>query len=103
MSACCLSCPRITALDAQNTAIVTCFQEFFRILLELNRLEQSDAPDAVNFVSRGIRNNGVSASIRPIDGVEPAKAGTLSVALGGQGGAGETFLQPFPYYCGRDV
>ncbi len=45
----------------------------------------------------------VSARIRPIEGVAPAKAGTLSVALGGQGVAGERFLQPFPYYCGRDV
>ena len=71
--------------------------------LELNRLEQSDSADAINFVSRTVRNNGVSARVRPIDGLEPARAGTLSVALGGQGGACETFLQPFPYYCGRDV
>jgi hypothetical protein len=71
--------------------------------LELNRLEVSSAPDAINFVSRTIRNNGVSARVRRIEGLEPADAGTLSVALGGQGGAGESFLQPFPYYCGRDV
>src|ERR1700690_4105336 len=71
--------------------------------LELNRMEQSNAPDAVNFVSRTTQNNGVSAKIRPIDGLVPAEAGTLSVALGGEGGAAETFLQPYPYYCGRDV
>lgn len=71
--------------------------------LELNRLDQSDAKDAVNFVSRTARNNGVSARIRPIPDLAPAAAGTITVALGGQGGAGEAFLQPFPYYCGRDV
>lgn len=71
--------------------------------LELNRLEVSDARDAVNFVSRTTRNNGVSARVRRTVGLEPAKAGTLSVALGGQGGAGQTFVQPRPYYCGRDV
>jgi len=71
--------------------------------LELNRLQPSDAPDAINFVSRTTRNNGVSARVQPIRGVEPADAGPLSVALGGQGGAAETFLQPRPYYCGRDV
>jgi len=71
--------------------------------LELNAMEQSDAPDAINFVSRTTQNNGVSARIRPVDGLEPAEAGTLSVALGGEGGAAETFLQPYPYYCGRDV
>ena len=71
--------------------------------LELNRLEISDAPDAINFVSRTARNNGVSARVRRIPGVEPAPLGTLSVALGGQGGAAETFLQPHPYYTGYHV
>jgi len=71
--------------------------------LELNAQTISSAPEAVNFVSRTARNNGVSARILPVLGREPAPAGTVSVALGGQGGAGVAFLQPFPYYCGRDV
>ncbi len=71
--------------------------------LELNGLEKSNSPDAINFVGRAARNNGVTARVRLIAGVGPAQAGTISVALGGQGGAGVAFLQPFPYYCGRDV
>lgn len=71
--------------------------------LELNRLEQIFGADAVNFVGRAARNNGVTASVRRIPALDPAPAGTISVALGGQGGAGVAFLQPFPYYCGRDV
>lgn len=71
--------------------------------LELNALERSASLDAVNFVGRAARKNGVTARVKPIDGLAPAKAGTLTVALGGQGGAGMTFLQPFPYYCGRDI
>jgi hypothetical protein len=71
--------------------------------LELNRLEQSPAPDAVNFVGRAARNNGVTARVSRVQNLEPAPAGTVTVALGGQGGAGIAFLQPFPYYCGRDV
>lgn len=71
--------------------------------LELNRLEQSQEADAVNFVGRAARNNGVTARVRPIPNLTPAQPGTISVALGGQGGAGTAFLQPFPYYCGRDV
>ncbi|WOD16965.1 restriction endonuclease subunit S [Paraburkholderia kirstenboschensis] len=71
--------------------------------LELNRLEQSTAPGAVNFVGRAARNNGVTARVSPITGLVPAAAGTISVALGGQGGAGVAFLQPSSYYCGRDV
>jgi hypothetical protein len=71
--------------------------------LELNRLDRSSGPDAVNFVGRAARNNGVTARVRPIHNLTPAAAGTVSVALGGQGGAGVAFLQPFPFYCGRDV
>lgn len=71
--------------------------------LELNRLEQSTATDAVNFVSRAARNNGVTARVRAIAGLTPASAGTITVALNGQGGAGVAFLQPFPYYCGFHV
>ncbi len=71
--------------------------------LELNRLEPSSAPDAINFVSRAARNNGVTARVSSIAGLAPAKGGTITVALNGQGGAGVAFLQPFPYYCGFHV
>ena len=49
------------------------------------------------------KTNGVTARVKPIDDLEPAAAGNVTVALGGQGGAGVAFLQPFPFYCGRDV
>lgn len=71
--------------------------------LELNTLQHSVAQDAINFVGRAARNNGVTARVNLIPGVQPAPGGTLTVALGGQGGAGMAFLQPKPYYCGRDV
>ncbi len=71
--------------------------------LELNRLEQSSALDAINFVGRAARNNGVTARVKPIAGLSPAPAGTITVALNGQGGAGVAFLQPFPFYSGFHV
>lgn len=71
--------------------------------LELNRLSPSSSSKAVNFVGRAARNNGVTSRVAPIRGIAPAPANTLSVALGGQGGAGVAFLQSAPYYCGRDV
>ncbi|CAB3896173.1 restriction endonuclease [Achromobacter mucicolens] len=71
--------------------------------LELNALEKSSHDSSVNFVGRAARNNGVTARVAPILGVAPAAAGTLTVALGGQGGAGVAFVQPSPFYCGRDV
>ena len=71
--------------------------------LELNSLELSTEADAVNFVGRAARRNGVTARVKKIVGLAPAPAGSVTVALGGQGGAGMAFLQPFPFYCGRDV
>jgi type I restriction modification DNA specificity protein len=71
--------------------------------LELNSLELSSGSGSVNFVGRAARRNGVTATVKAIDGLEPAPAGSITVALGGQGGAGVAFLQPFPFYCGRDV
>jgi len=71
--------------------------------LELNRLEQSDLPDAINFVGRAVKNNGVTARVKPIAGVAPSAAGSITVALNGQGGAGVAFLQPFPFYSGFHV
>ena len=71
--------------------------------LELNRLDRSDDPDAVNFVGRAARNNGVTARVAPIPGLDPSPAGTLTVALNGQGGAGVAFLQPLSFYSGFHI
>lgn len=67
--------------------------------LELVRLKRD--PDGVNFVSRTSQNNGVSARVALVYGVDPDPAGTLSVALGGS--VLETFLQAEPWYSGRDM
>ncbi|MCZ4264089.1 restriction endonuclease subunit S [Erythrobacter sp. G21629-S1] len=71
--------------------------------LELNALRRSDASDAIYFVGRAARNNGITSRVARVEDVDPAEAGSITVALGGQGGAGIAFLQPFPFYCGRDV
>lgn len=71
--------------------------------LELNRLERSSSPEAINFVGRAARNNGVTARVKRISGTEPSAGGTITVALNGQGGAGVAFLQPFPFYSGFHV
>jgi hypothetical protein len=71
--------------------------------LELNRLQTVPrGGDGIAFVSRKMGDNGVSAYVAPIAGLEPAPAGELSCALGGNGVL-STFLQPEPWYCGRDV
>ncbi len=70
--------------------------------LELNRLTQSDDLDnSVNFVSRTEKNNGVSARVEIVDQKTTIEPMTITVAGGGS--VLSTFLQPVPYYTGRDV
>jgi len=70
--------------------------------LELNALEHSSPADGVAFVSRQMGRNGISAYVSPIEGVEPAPAGEISCALGGNGVL-TTYVQEADFYCGRDV
>lgn len=67
--------------------------------LELNRLTLDSG--GVNFVSRTANNNGVSAKVQRIPGLAPIKSGVLTVAGGGS--VLETFVQPEPFYSGRDL
>ena len=75
------------------------FEVVYGVNLELNKLTID--PNGLNFVSRTARNNGVSAKVKPIEGIEPIEAGVLTVAGGGS--VLETFLQPEPFYSGRDL
>lgn len=75
------------------------FEVRYGVNLELNSLRQT--LDGIAFVSRTARNNGVSARVAPIPNLMPLPAGTISVAGGGS--VMESFLQPEPYYCGRDL
>jgi hypothetical protein len=75
------------------------FDVRYGVNLELNALEQ--AAEGINFVSRTAKNNGVSARVSSVKGVDPIPAGTISVAGGGS--VMESFLQTEPYYSGRDL
>jgi hypothetical protein len=69
--------------------------------LELNRLKRVESDNGIAFVSRKMDDNGVSAFVER-NGLEPAKSGELSCALGGHGVL-STFLQERAFYTGRDV
>lgn len=75
------------------------FDVRYGVNLELNRMEWD--PEGINFVSRTARNNGVSAKVKRLSDVEPLPAGCLTVAGGGS--VLETFVQPEPFYSGRDL
>ena len=71
--------------------------------LELINLEQLSCndPNAIPFVSRTEKNNGVSAFVEKIIDIEPNPSHTLSVAVGGS--VLSTFYQPESYYTGFHI
>ncbi len=75
------------------------FDVKYGVNLELNKLTQSIS--GINFVSRTAKNNGISSKVALIKNKLPIPAGTISVAGGGS--VMESFLQPEPYYSGRDL
>ena len=79
------------------------FEINYGVNLELNSLSLCDKsnPNSVNFVSRTSKNNGVSAFVERLANIDPIPAGTISVSAGGS--VLETYLQPEPYYSGRDL
>lgn len=79
------------------------FEVKYGVNLELVNLEECSPheKDAMFFVSRTEKNNGVSAIVKRIEDVEPNPPHTISVAGGGS--VLSSFYQAYPYYSGRDL
>lgn len=89
--------------DWKEFSVSDLFNVVYGVNLELvNCVETTKSdPDAIAFVSRTESNNGVSAYVKPVSGVEPQPENTITVAGGGSVLA--TFLQTQPFYSGRDL
>lgn len=66
---------------------------------ELTYLQKD--PHGFNFVARGAKDNGISAVIRKVIGVNPFPAGSITVAVSGS--VMESFLQKKPFYTAYHV
>lgn len=67
--------------------------------LALNRVTPAvNRRDAVAYVARSHRNNGITAWVLPVPGLEPAAAGTISVCLRSRNHALAAFVQPTEFY-----
>lgn len=102
--------PLTTENDAETTleldesswedfSVESVFDLRYGVNLALNACTETN--DGVNFVSRTAINNGVSSRIAPVDGLSPQAAGLITTATGGS--VLSTFLQPHPFYSGRDL
>ena len=67
---------------------------------DLYKMQETDYTD-IAFVSRTAANNGISAYVEEIEGIEPYPAGYMTIALGGS--IGSTFVQSKPFYTGQNV
>ena len=96
-----------TSLFLNQSPALIPLQELFSVNygvnMELYKFDECKPTDfnAIPFVSRTEKNNGVSAFVEKQIDYEPNPAHTLSVAGGGSVLA--TFYQPKPYYSGRDL
>ncbi len=72
--------------------------------LHLDMLEVCDAnfEEKINYVSRTRENNGISATVKRIQTIQPFEAGLITVAGSGNSVL-ETFVQPEPFYTGFHV
>ena len=79
------------------------FDYKYGVNLELIHCQETKENDcnSVNFVARTSNNNGVVARVKLIEGLEPQKAGTLSLATSGS--VLSCFVQNEDYYSGRDL
>lgn len=67
--------------------------------LDLNKLDENE--NGVPFVNRSSNNCGVTSKVSKLDGIEPYKKGSISVALGGS--ILSAFVQWKDFYTGQNV
>lgn len=63
---------------------------------DLNKMTLSClSGDSVSFVGRSAERNGVVATVKKLDSIDPHETGLITVALGGS--ALSSFVQPRPF------
>jgi len=69
---------------------------------DLNKMIKAKSPeDAVSFIGRSGRDNGVTAYVGRLADIEPYSSGLVTVALGGA--ILSSFVQPRPFYTGQNL
>ena len=67
-----------------------------------DKIKMTDKDPTINFVGRSHINNGVTAQVDKINGIQPYKAGELTLALGGEY-LGSCFVQQKDFYTSQNV
>lgn len=92
-------------LDLKNWKRFNLYDEQLFTIDSGNKLDKSKMATnnpTVNFVGRANQNNGITAVVNEIIGLEPYKKGYLTLALGGEY-LGSCFIQPKDFYTSQNV
>lgn len=78
------------------------FQVAYGNKFDLNKMRPASTwDDAIAFIGRAGRNNGVTAYVQALPGTEPYPAGLITVALGGA--ILSSFVQCRPFYTAQNI
>ena len=69
---------------------------------KLDKVKMTEKNPTINFVGRANANNGITTCVDYIDGIEPYKAGSMTISLGGEY-LGSCFVQPKHFYTSQNV
>lgn len=69
---------------------------------DLSKMEFSNAPDAIDFISRNSNNNGFVAKVSKYNGIEPYQPGVITVTMGGSYLLA-SFVQQHPFYTAQNI
>ena len=69
---------------------------------KLDKAKMKEMNPSVNFVGRANANNGITTRVDKIEGIEPYKAGYMTLSLGGEY-LGSCFIQPDSFYTSQNV
>lgn len=69
---------------------------------KFDKSKMTEKSPNVDFVGRSNNNNGITCVVDKIDGIEPYKAGCLTIALGGEY-LGSCFIQENEFYTSQNV
>lgn len=79
-------------------------KNLYKIIMgnKFDKNKMTEDEPTVNFVSRISYNNGVDGKVDYVEGIEPFRAGLVTVALGGSY-LGSCFVQEESFYTGQNV
>ena len=90
---------------SNSTEQLVPLSELFNVVhgngFDLNKMVCSSDKNAIAFINRSARQNGIAAYVEQKSSVDPFDPGLITVALGGS--VLSSFVQPYPFYTAQNI